>query len=502
MPRSFSRQWSRRAAILLAPAPILSVLPLAGCIVEKTDTRRGILVRPSSNAQAAGPNAATAPNLGGAAIGGGTANAGGSPVSGVATRAGTVTAASRVSLGTLPLGNLDYDGLGLPLPAPDASFFAVQVGSPPPWPALFAQQGGTVPAATRLAVFQRRGATLAPVMPAVNLPLGLILGRAATAQSFLVEAPRERDSRWIGAVDWATASVRWLVQNTRTNAHAITFDDGWLLLVRRRQDSPGFELVALSPSGEESVFAPPIQPVVAGATPPPPSFSFPLISADRRTVAAVASTGQGTLELWCIDWKPGFGELLAQHRLAERATDAAAFLAIASTQPVPAAADSDARSRADALAAQGSPVPTSGFSVAADGGTRLTWLDARSSARWLFPSDANAATPLVRGQLGWLVGSETSLGWRAAENVQPESASSGSARVVATGLQGDELSQPMARLMRGPAIAKGLDLPSAGLIAGPGPDPRKPQVQLQLIELRPEASGNPASAGPVRSGGR
>lgn len=174
----------------------------------------------------------------------------------IATPAAAANQNARIVVRVDPLATIPYDGQVLPVVSPDARFIAVQQGEPPAWPTILAQHGAEPPTTTRITVYD-----LSQSPPETNtrelefsspLPFGLLLGRACDNTGFLVEAPREDGSRWIGRVSWIGGKLEWLIQGNAVNAHAVLTTRGDLLFTRRAVDSPQAELVLLTARGEST----------------------------------------------------------------------------------------------------------------------------------------------------------------------------------------------------------------------------------------------------------
>jgi hypothetical protein len=298
---------------------------LAGCVTEKKKTgiTRADPSRPPVTAQL--PNGAIA-----------------APVGAVAN--------TRVQISISPLGSVPYDGQVLPLVSPDAGFLAVEEGSPPDWPTLLAAADSTVPLSTRISVYDiHRDPSARPARPgqgirrvtfAQPLPSGLILGRAADSEGFLVESPRPDGSRWIGKVAWASGRLEWLARDNRVNAHAVLATGGELIFTRRTTDSPITELVIRDRSGAEDVRAEP-----GGA------FLAPMSTADPAAVYAILVT-DNTMELVCVallreppvTGPARFGPMITRANIASGSDPAVAFQLSAPVQSTgPLAVQTDGR---------------------------------------------------------------------------------------------------------------------------------------------------------------
>jgi hypothetical protein len=285
-----------------------ALLALAGCVTEKPGPRTG-LTRPDP----------ATPRV--------TAQLPGGPI---AAPVGQV-ANTRVQIAISPLGSVPYDGQVLPLVSPDGAFIVVEEGDAPDWPTLLAAPDSAVPLNTRLAVYDvradpstraaRPGQAIKRITFAQPLPGGLLLGRAADAEGFLVESPRPDGSRWIGRVAWASGRLEWLVRDNRVNAHAVIATGGELVFTRRTVDSPISELVLRDRSGAEDVRAEP-----GGA------FLAPMSTADPAAVYAILA-GDNAMELVCIalvreppiTGPARFGPLITRANIASGSDPAVAY---------------------------------------------------------------------------------------------------------------------------------------------------------------------------------
>jgi hypothetical protein len=255
--------------------------------------------------------------------------------------AAPVTAAaitnSRVRIAISPLGSVPYDGQVLPLVSPDGRFIAVQEGTAPTWPTLLAGDEASVPAGTRLAVYEVSPAPpgarsssppIQRVRHAQDVPSGLILGRAADAEGFLVEAPRSDGSRWIGKVAWASGRLAWLAQDGRVSAHGVLMAGGELLFTRRPVNSAVAELVVRSRGGAEDA-----------RSDPEGAFLYPIATTDPAAAYALIQVGSA-IELVClaVDRDPPisgparFGPVLARSNVAVSTDPAVAYQIAAPTQ--------------------------------------------------------------------------------------------------------------------------------------------------------------------------
>ena len=244
MTVSAGTTWSSRRRGVIACASLLAVAFSGGCVVERTPVA-GTPVKPSGSsgtrADAARPQAASREKP-----------AATLPEGPIARREPGRTVASDISVEVQPRGSVRYDGQALPVASPDGRWLAVQEGEPPTWETILAQSGAMPSAETRLVVYDLAGSAPAKVSLAEPLQAGVMLGRGADDEGFLVESPRPDGSRWIGRASWLTGRVRWLAAGDHVNAFGFLTPRGELLFSRRRTHETDFELVLLTPDGHEA----------------------------------------------------------------------------------------------------------------------------------------------------------------------------------------------------------------------------------------------------------
>ncbi len=147
------------------------------------------------------------------------------------------------SSGILPLGSVPFDGRSLPLVSPHGRFIATQTGVGPTWPTLLAEPAATVPAETRVEVYEiLRGPDAVPARR-TTLPDPMILGRSGDQTGFLVESVRPDGARWIGYARWSGGPVKWLVSDGHVNAFGSLGPAGALAWSRRAPGEDHFDLV-------------------------------------------------------------------------------------------------------------------------------------------------------------------------------------------------------------------------------------------------------------------
>jgi hypothetical protein len=163
----------------------------------------------------------------------------------------------QVRAGLLVLGSVPYDGFVLPVVSPDGRFVATQTGAPPSWPIVLAEPDATPPYATVVEIYRidnREGIPpeeRAPPQLSTKVDGFVLLGRSADNAGFLIEAPQEDGSRWIGKASWDTGLIEWLVQGEAVNAFAAIAPDGRLAWSRRVKGGGQFDLVVRDIGGTE-----------------------------------------------------------------------------------------------------------------------------------------------------------------------------------------------------------------------------------------------------------
>lgn len=204
------------------------------------------------------------------------------PDSPVATRAQAPVTNASIRLNMETLGTVVYDGQALPLVSPDGRWLAVQSGDPPDWATILAEDGAQPANRSTITVFDASAGPLKATSGATLLPPGLMLGRAADAFGFLVEAPQRDGQRWIGKVSWASGRLDWLVKDKNVNAHATLTSDGTLLYTTRKVGEAARSLCMLSSAGTDT------------RTAPDASYAYPLVGDDPTIVFVPLQNKQGT----------------------------------------------------------------------------------------------------------------------------------------------------------------------------------------------------------------
>lgn len=230
---------ARNATVgLLSFCIVSAILGSLGCVTEK---------RPLNRSGSAIPDARPAVRTGSAETGATT------PVARPAHDASTTS--SRITVALLPVGEVPFDGLVLPVFSPDASFMATQVGEAPTWDALLASPEARSPFRARLEAYDLTGKS-PKRLDRVALPAGWILGRDADAQGFLAEVINPDGSRDLAKVPWDGGAPRWLVRTGAVNAHGAITPDAGVIYCTREVDQPRFA-IALMHAGAEVVYADP-----------------------------------------------------------------------------------------------------------------------------------------------------------------------------------------------------------------------------------------------------
>ncbi|MBX3357755.1 MAG: hypothetical protein KF745_04935 [Phycisphaeraceae bacterium] len=233
------------------------------------------------------------------------------------------TRTSRLTFAIKPLGRVRYDGLSQPLVSPAGDHIALQQGRPPTWPSILAQPGSPPPLGSEIAVVDITDTGLAPRTLTAPLPAGLLLGRSADQDGFLVEAPQGDGSRWIGKVAWKTGAVDWLVRDKNVSAHAVLGPAGELAYTRRANPRAPASLVVIPSPGQPALELAP------GGT----DLAFPTFG-DIPGVLAVFAIAPDGIEVLAVATDPASGSLLPGPRtwLASSGGMIDAYQSIASSQ--------------------------------------------------------------------------------------------------------------------------------------------------------------------------
>jgi hypothetical protein len=236
-------------------------LILAGCVVKsevpvEPSTPGRLLPRNKDSSAPAAPRRTPSTPTATANSAGGSESEGERPFDPIDNPSGqSVSMMMRAAF--MPLGIVPHDGFALPLISPDGRFVATQTGSAPEWNVTLAQPGAAPPHETVIEVY--RFDTRETIRPEERLPperiaqvsTAAVLGRSCDANGFLVEAPQEDGSRWIGKAAWDSGEIRWLVQGRAVNAFAAGGPDGRLAWCRRAPDGERFDLIMRDANGSE-----------------------------------------------------------------------------------------------------------------------------------------------------------------------------------------------------------------------------------------------------------
>ncbi|MCA9285379.1 MAG: hypothetical protein KDA22_09205 [Phycisphaerales bacterium] len=270
---------TRRSAASLAAAIVL----LAGCVVEKRTTTFGTggggAGFGAAPASAAAPPADSAPAAR-ASTAPGTATGEATPSDGGADRR-----AVRVEM--TPLGTVPYDEFTLPLVQPSGSFVATQIGQPQPWPTVLAEPDAPDAQGSRVSIYAM-GFGQPQSLRVHQFPEGVLLGREADDQGFLVERLDTDGSRAIGKAAWSDGRIRWIADDGLVNAFATMSRNGALAWSRRPIDRAEFDLVIRSNGSDIEI------PSSEGW-----SWMLPSFSGDGTHVFALRLR-DGVLQLACL----------------------------------------------------------------------------------------------------------------------------------------------------------------------------------------------------------
>jgi hypothetical protein len=151
-----------------------------------------------------------------------------------------------------PAGELPWDRFTLPLISPNGIHAIVQLGPTPSLKLLCGHENAPVTTTSiELHVLDPlRGRRIAPLVVDRK---GLVIGRSANNHFALVELPAGENGRWIGEIDWATGSLRWIVSDNAINCFSTTNPAGDLAWSRREQDDNRFHLVVKTSRGQRVI---------------------------------------------------------------------------------------------------------------------------------------------------------------------------------------------------------------------------------------------------------
>jgi hypothetical protein len=282
-------------------ALMVTLVPIGACVTERVPapgaTRFGTLPASATNAVM----------IPGAALSG----------------APSALAGARSTLGLSPAGEVPYDGLALPLISPDGRSLATSAATPPSWESLLALPGAEPPTSSRIELFELSQASPKSLATPSALE-GLILGRSASDQGFLIEAPQPSGERWVGQVEWGTGTLRWLVQDHAINFGAIELRDGTLCWARRGFDDLDSQLVIRAPGKE------PVTLREDGR-----SLLLPVATPDQRRLGVISASSTRT-ELVIIDLSNA-PIITGRIALADAGSPALAYQILAGSRATPPA---------------------------------------------------------------------------------------------------------------------------------------------------------------------
>ena len=148
------------------------------------------------------------------------------------------------------LGAIPSNDQVLPLNSPDGQWLAVKTGPPVPHSTLLALPKAPVPVDSTVEIWKVDPST-STIQLHSRLSSPLLLGQSADASGFLVEAPQENGSRWIGKADWDTGRITWLVQDNAVNTFGSIGPNGELAWCTRPVSESAFSLAVRFLDDEE-----------------------------------------------------------------------------------------------------------------------------------------------------------------------------------------------------------------------------------------------------------
>jgi hypothetical protein len=151
-----------------------------------------------------------------------------------------------------PVGDLPWDRFTLPLISPNGLHAIVQLGKTPGLDILCGLENTPV-TTTSVELYALDPMQGRRISPLVVDRKGLVIGRGANDQFALVELPAGENGRWIGEIDWATGSLRWIVSDDAINCFSTTNPAGDIAWSRREQDDNRFHLVVKTSRGQRVI---------------------------------------------------------------------------------------------------------------------------------------------------------------------------------------------------------------------------------------------------------
>jgi hypothetical protein len=147
-----------------------------------------------------------------------------------------------------PAGVLPWDRFTLPVFSPNGLHAVMQLGNQPAT-SILCGDANTPIDSTNIelhALDPVRGRRIAPLHISRK---GLLLGRFASNNHFLVTAPLGEQGRWIGQIDWATGSLTWIASDTSMNCFPAISASGDYVWSRKVDNDDRFHLVYKSLRG-------------------------------------------------------------------------------------------------------------------------------------------------------------------------------------------------------------------------------------------------------------
>ena len=151
-----------------------------------------------------------------------------------------------------PAGELPWDRFTLPLISPNGLHAIVQLGKTPQLNQLCGRKNTPI-TTTSIELHALDPLQGRRIAPHVIDRKGLIIGRSVNNQFALVELPAGENGRWIGEIDWATGSLRWIVSDDAINCFSTTNPAGDIAWSRREQDNNRFHLVVKTSRGQRVI---------------------------------------------------------------------------------------------------------------------------------------------------------------------------------------------------------------------------------------------------------
>lgn len=307
-----------RTVPITAAAVCVAMLLIAApsCVTENPRRGNGVRVRPAS------PNSVTIqPSSGTPAV-----NLASGPI---ATPAAAASVVSRIAVAVKSLGAITYDGQVLPVTSASGRLIAAQEGQAPEWATLLAVDGAPPALETRVAAYRVTDVAIERIDWPLQPEPGLLLGRGADDEGFLVESAVTGAARAIGKVNWTTGAVSWLSGVPTEGviaANGVLLLDGSVAFVRRRTGDTVAELVVRARDGSESA-----------RRDPSGTYSYPIASDTPGVLFALVQTPTG-IDIEAISLRrdgsaPRLGSTIARRQIAGLPETLLAYQVAASAQP-------------------------------------------------------------------------------------------------------------------------------------------------------------------------